>query len=201
MSLDDLSNLADALTFALLVTVSGLIAWTTIKATSRRPGLLRAPKVSMSVAAILAVALVGVAAWPAARETADPAARTDGGRMELGTTVAGAQPLLGPAPAQGVRARTLEGSTSTTDADVPSSSSVASGEPGSGSTIHPRRIRTTILRLLPRRCPTRVMRPTVSPTPHRGTTTTTRHRGTTTTSPKRYRRGWSPSGGASWFRR
>ena len=137
MSLDDLSNLADALTFALLVTVSGLIAWTTIKATSRRPGLLRAPKVSMSVAAILAVALVGVAAWPAARETADPAARTDGGRMELGTTVAGAQPLLGPAPAQGVRARTLEGSTSTTDADVPSSSSVASGEPGSGSTIHP----------------------------------------------------------------
>ena len=44
MSIDDLANLADALTFALLVTVGGLIAWATIRATSRRPNLRRAMK-------------------------------------------------------------------------------------------------------------------------------------------------------------
>ena len=48
MSIDDLANLADALTFALLVTVGGLIAWATIRATSRRPNLRRAMKVGLS---------------------------------------------------------------------------------------------------------------------------------------------------------
>ncbi|MGZ8596505.1 MAG: hypothetical protein ACXWYJ_12655, partial [Actinomycetota bacterium] len=61
MSTEDLAILADALTFALIVTIGGLILWAVIRSTWRRPALQRAMKVSVSAAALIAVGIAGVA--------------------------------------------------------------------------------------------------------------------------------------------
>lgn len=68
MTTDDLSILADALTFALLVTAGGLVMWAVARATWHRRRLHRAVKVGMSTTALVAVGLAGIAMWPAARD-------------------------------------------------------------------------------------------------------------------------------------
>ena len=68
MTTDDLSILADALTFALLVTAGGLIMWAVARATWHRRRLNRTAKVGMSTTALVAVGLAGIAMWPAARD-------------------------------------------------------------------------------------------------------------------------------------
>jgi hypothetical protein len=68
MSTEELAILADALTFALLVTVGGLTVWWVVRLTWRRPALQRVAKVSVSAAALVAVGIAGVAVWPTARQ-------------------------------------------------------------------------------------------------------------------------------------
>jgi hypothetical protein len=59
MSIDDLANLADALAFALLVTVGGAISWALAHELSRRPVLRREARAALPGAALLAVVLAG----------------------------------------------------------------------------------------------------------------------------------------------
>ena len=59
MSIDDLANLADALIFALLVTVGGAISWALAHELSRRPVLRREARDALPGAAVLAVVLGG----------------------------------------------------------------------------------------------------------------------------------------------
>ena len=68
MSTEDLAILADALTFALIATVGGLILWVVIRSTWRRPALQSAMKVSVSAAALIAIGIAGVAVWAPTRE-------------------------------------------------------------------------------------------------------------------------------------
>ena len=100
MSIDDLAILADALTFALLVTVGGLIAWAAIRATSRRPNLRRAMKVGLSSGALLAIGLAGVAMWPTARERVDSVTNSVvGGEPPSTIDPSVGEPLVAPEPA------------------------------------------------------------------------------------------------------
>jgi hypothetical protein len=71
MTIDDLAILADALAFAMLVTIGGLTCWALSKELSRRPGLRRQVRAALSCAALLAVALTGVAMRPTAGDGVD----------------------------------------------------------------------------------------------------------------------------------
>jgi hypothetical protein len=86
MSTEDLSILADALTFALLVTIGGLVVWGVVRATWRRPALRRAMRVCLSAAALGAVGIAGVALWPAARQSVTTVAGAAGIDVERGGT-------------------------------------------------------------------------------------------------------------------
>jgi hypothetical protein len=86
MSTEDLSILADALTFALLVTIGGLVVWGVVRATWRRPALRRAMKVCLSAAVLGAVGVAGVALWPAARQSVTTVAGAAGIDVEHDAT-------------------------------------------------------------------------------------------------------------------
>ena len=66
MTIDELAILADALAFAMLVTIGGLTSWALSRELSRRPGLRRQVRAALSCAALLAVVLAGVAMRPTA---------------------------------------------------------------------------------------------------------------------------------------
>jgi len=66
MTSHDLATLADALTFALLTTVSGAIGWAVFRVAARRYGVRRTAT-TISVAAVATLAVGGLAMWPAAR--------------------------------------------------------------------------------------------------------------------------------------
>ena len=140
MSTDDLSILADALTFALLVTIGGLVVWGVVRATWRRPALRRAMKVCLSAAALVAVGLAGVALWPAARQSVTTAAGAAGIDVAQDASPTGFEdrdlgdPELVPSSPRGRTARVFEAST-TSDGGallVPSPFSDP-GQAGSGS--------------------------------------------------------------------
>ena len=71
MSTTDLNILADAVTFALLVAVGGLIVYAIARATWKRHALQHTLRVGVSVAALFVVAIAGIAVWPTAREAAN----------------------------------------------------------------------------------------------------------------------------------
>ncbi|MGZ8632165.1 MAG: hypothetical protein ACXWZF_14575, partial [Actinomycetota bacterium] len=77
MSTTDLSILADAITFAMLVAVGGVIVYAIARSTWKRHALRHTLKVGLSVAALFAVAVAGIAVWPAAREGVNSAAGVD----------------------------------------------------------------------------------------------------------------------------
>jgi len=66
MTSHDLATLADALTFALLTTVSGAIGWAVFRVAARRYGIRRTAG-TISVAAVATLAVGALAMWPAAR--------------------------------------------------------------------------------------------------------------------------------------
>jgi len=66
MTSHDLATLADALTFALLTTVSGAIGWAIFRVAARRYGIRRTAG-TISVAAVATLAVGALAMWPAAR--------------------------------------------------------------------------------------------------------------------------------------
>src|SRR5512134_107771 len=138
MSIDDLAILADALTFALFVTVGGLAAWAVYKASSSRPGLRRSMKVGMSVLAILAVAFAGVAGWPAG-DGAEVVAGGVDDRVGRSGTVPMSGPVLaretGPSsPSQSVSGTGVQAPTRAGEADVANSGGDPAGDPTGGAT-------------------------------------------------------------------
>ena len=74
MSTTDLNILADAVTFAMLVAVGGVIVYAIARSTWKRHALRHTLKVGLSVAALFVVAIAGIAVWPAAREGVNTAA-------------------------------------------------------------------------------------------------------------------------------
>lgn len=66
MTSHDLATLADALTFALLTTVSGAIGWAVFRVAARRYGVRRTAG-TISVAAVATLVVGALAMWPAAR--------------------------------------------------------------------------------------------------------------------------------------
>ena len=74
MSTTDLSILADAVTFAILVAIGGAIAYAVARAAWKRHSLRQTAKVGLSAAALVAVGLAGVAVWPTARDGVSSAA-------------------------------------------------------------------------------------------------------------------------------
>jgi uncharacterized membrane protein YgcG len=66
MAPQDLSTLADAITFALLTTVAGAIGWAVFRVAARRYGVRRTAS-TVSVAAVAIVAVGALAMWPVAR--------------------------------------------------------------------------------------------------------------------------------------
>jgi uncharacterized membrane protein YgcG len=77
MSTTDLNILADAVTFAVLVSIGGLIVYAVARSTWKRHALGHSVKVVLSVAAVVAIAIGGVVLWPAAREGVNTAAGVD----------------------------------------------------------------------------------------------------------------------------
>ena len=74
MSTTDLSILADAVTFAILVAIGGAIAYAIARAAWKRRSMHQTAKVGLSAAALVAVGLAGVAVWPTARDGVSSAA-------------------------------------------------------------------------------------------------------------------------------
>ena len=75
MSIHDLSVLGNALLFAVVVTIGGLLARGLMRAVWLRPSHRRTIRVSLSAAAIFAVVVAGSAMWPAALDDDAPAAQ------------------------------------------------------------------------------------------------------------------------------
>jgi hypothetical protein len=74
MSTTDLSILADAVTFAILVAIGGAIAYAVARATWKRHSLHPNVRMALSGLALVAVGFAGVALWPTARDTVTTAA-------------------------------------------------------------------------------------------------------------------------------
>jgi hypothetical protein len=74
VSTTDLGILADAVTFAILATVGGIVVYAVARTLWRRDAVQQTMKLGLSVAALVAVALAGVALWPAARESVNTVA-------------------------------------------------------------------------------------------------------------------------------
>ena len=81
MTSHDLATLADALTFALLTTVSGAIGWAVFRMAARRYGIRRTAG-TISMAAVATLAVGALAMWPAARGGVEG---ITGGAIPLGT--------------------------------------------------------------------------------------------------------------------
>ena len=77
MSPTDLNILADAVTFAMLVAIGGLIVFAAVRSTWKRHVLQHSAKVGLSVLVVVVVVAAGVALWPAAREGVNTAAGVD----------------------------------------------------------------------------------------------------------------------------
>ena len=74
MSTTDLSILADAVTFAIMVAIGGAVAYAIARAAWKRRSMPQAAKVGLSAIALVAVGLAGVAVWPSARSSVTTAA-------------------------------------------------------------------------------------------------------------------------------
>ena len=96
MSTTDLNILADAVTFAMLVAVGGVIVYAIARSTWKRHALRHTLKVGLSVAALFVVAIGGIAVWPAAREGVNTAAGVD--LDEQGDAIVPVDELEMPAP-------------------------------------------------------------------------------------------------------
>ncbi len=101
MTTDDLATLADALTFAMLVTVCGLIAGALIRRMSRRPGLRLGVTVGLCSATLLTAALLGLASLPTAREGVGTVGEAVVVPGRPRTTPAPSGPPVAPEPAPG----------------------------------------------------------------------------------------------------
>jgi hypothetical protein len=138
MTTDDLSILADALTFALLATGAGLVMWAVARATWRRRGLRRTMKVGMSTTALVAVGLAGIAMWPAARDGVNgiPGLGPPQDQTENPSSQDSAPDLVPPSP-EVLRTRSGGGPVGTGQSSDPSSSDPSSSDPSSDQATDP----------------------------------------------------------------
>ena len=137
MSIDDLAILADALAFALIVTIGGLTSWALSRELSRRPGLRREVRVALSCAALLAVALAGGAMRPTAGDGVDVVAKAVVGPGGLRATNPSSEPREVPepipaSPSDDGMPRRLEGSLGTEGAVEHSTLGGGGGSGGPG---------------------------------------------------------------------
>src|SRR5688572_29477616 len=94
MSIHDLSVLASALLFAVLVMSGGLLAWQLARAMWLPPSRRRAIRVGLSAGAIVAVAIAGSAMWPAALDDDAPVAQGIEGTGSPRSTDDSSQPVI-----------------------------------------------------------------------------------------------------------
>ena len=87
MSTTDLSILADAVTFAILVAVGGAVAYAIARATWKRRSMHKSVKMGLSGVALVAVGLAGVAVWPSARDGVTSAAAIGGFDVDSAGTI------------------------------------------------------------------------------------------------------------------
>ena len=145
MTTDDLSILADALTFALLATGAGLVMWAVARATWRRRGLRRTMKVGMSTTALVAVGLAGIAMWPAARDGVNgiPGLGPPQDQTENPSSQDSAPDLVPPSP-EVLRTRSGGGPVGTGQSSDPSSSDPSSSDPSSDQATDPSSSRSAV---------------------------------------------------------
>ena len=94
MSIHDLSVLGNALMFAVVVTIAGLLARALTRAMWLGPSRRWAIRVGLSAASIVAVAMAGSAMWPAALDDDAPAAQGIDGTGSPRLTDDSSQPVV-----------------------------------------------------------------------------------------------------------
>jgi len=120
ISIYDLEILTDAMVFAVLVTIGGVVSWAFGRELSRRYGPRREVRVALAGAALIAVGAAGVAVRSTARDALPIVARVASAPVEARATQRPALRLDEPeSRSDGGRSSRLEGSIRTDDAVHP----------------------------------------------------------------------------------